>query len=87
MTVDEEEGSGQETGVLHKSSIGGIPKVFPKLPKAPISSPKGLFSSRDPLVATIGDMPAMPAIVAQPEVCEIISFQISKAFNNQQVLI
>uniref|UniRef100_A0A0K0EX45 Lipocln_cytosolic_FA-bd_dom domain-containing protein n=1 Tax=Strongyloides venezuelensis TaxID=75913 RepID=A0A0K0EX45_STRVS len=36
VTIDEEiEGSGTEP----KSSIKGIPKVFPKLPKAPISSP------------------------------------------------
>ncbi|KAK5979357.1 Calycin domain and Calycin domain-containing protein [Trichostrongylus colubriformis] len=59
----EVEGSGQEP----KSSIMGIPKVFPKLPKAPISQPEP-YRSREPTV--IGGTPNLPIIPAAPEVPE-----------------
>ncbi|VDK56488.1 unnamed protein product, partial [Cylicostephanus goldi] len=57
------EGSGEAP----KSSIGGIPKVFPKLPKAPIVQPQSL-RSREAIV--IDDAPTLPQIPTAPEVPE-----------------
>ncbi|GMT36085.1 hypothetical protein PFISCL1PPCAC_27382 [Pristionchus fissidentatus] len=63
VTVDESEGSGQES----KSSIGGIPKVFPKLPKAPIAAPSVPSVIRPVAVA---DAPIVPAFISSPDVPE-----------------
>ncbi|KAK6766338.1 hypothetical protein RB195_025940 [Necator americanus] len=60
---DSVEGSGEAP----KSSIGGIPKVFPKLPKAPIVQPQS-FRSREAVV--IDDTPSLPQIPTAPEVPE-----------------
>ncbi|KHJ97858.1 hypothetical protein OESDEN_02163 [Oesophagostomum dentatum] len=48
-----------------KSSIGGIPKVFPKLPKAPVVQPQA-FRSRESIV--VDDAPVLPSIPTAPEV-------------------
>ncbi|GMR60647.1 hypothetical protein PMAYCL1PPCAC_30842, partial [Pristionchus mayeri] len=70
VVVDETEGSGQkEQPKPSKSSIGGIPKVFPKLPKAPIASPGAPSVSR-PAPIAVADVPIVPAIVSSPEVPE-----------------
>ncbi|VDL71941.1 unnamed protein product, partial [Nippostrongylus brasiliensis] len=63
ISEESEEGSGEAP----KSSILGIPKVFPKLPKAPISQPPA-FKSREPLV--VGETPNLPTIPSAPEVPE-----------------
>ncbi|KAK6055264.1 hypothetical protein COOONC_07231 [Cooperia oncophora] len=62
-TSEEVEGSGEEP----KSSIMGIPKVFPKLPKAPIAQPEPI-RRREPSI--IGGTPNLPLIPAAPEVPE-----------------
>uniref|UniRef100_A0A0N4ZBD8 Lipocalin domain-containing protein n=1 Tax=Parastrongyloides trichosuri TaxID=131310 RepID=A0A0N4ZBD8_PARTI len=61
VIVDEEiEGSGMDI----KSSIGGIPKVFPKLPKAPVSSPQ---VDRKPII--MDRLPQFPQFAAnRPEI-------------------
>ncbi|XGW32480.1 hypothetical protein V3C99_017210 [Haemonchus contortus] len=59
----EVEGSGEEP----KSSIMGIPKVFPKLPKAPIAEPE-TFVSRESGV--IGGTPNLPVVPSDPEIPE-----------------
>ncbi|GMT06258.1 hypothetical protein PENTCL1PPCAC_28432, partial [Pristionchus entomophagus] len=65
VTVDEAEGSGQES----KSSIHGIPKVFPKLPKAPVASP-GVPAVSRPQPISISNEPIVPAFVSSPQVPE-----------------
>lgn len=61
LSKEELEGSGEAP----KSSIGGIPKVFPKLPKAPVSQPQS-YKSREPS----GEGPIIPQIPSAPEVPE-----------------
>jgi hypothetical protein len=62
--VDEEvEGSGQEP----RSSIQGIPKVFPNLPKAPISQGLPIPAVR-PVLAD--RMPDLPKFASRPDVPE-----------------
>ncbi|CAD6193027.1 unnamed protein product [Caenorhabditis auriculariae] len=58
------EGSGEE-----KSSIQGIPKVFPKLPKAPVSEPEPAVFKR-PMSVPSADVPSIPTIASAPEVPE-----------------
>lgn len=57
------EGSGEAP----KSSIRGIPKVFPKLPKAPISQPHS-YSNRERIF--INSAPVIPQFQSAPEVPE-----------------
>ena len=62
--IDEEvEGSGQEM----KSSIKGIPNVFPQLPKAPISQGLPLPAPR-PILAD--KMPLLPKFASRPDIPE-----------------
>ncbi|KAF8353543.1 lpr-5 [Pristionchus pacificus] len=65
VTIDETEGSGHEI----KSSIGGIPKVFPKLPKAPIAAP-GVPAVSRPQPIAVADVPIVPAFISSPDVPE-----------------
>ncbi|PAV69148.1 hypothetical protein WR25_20582 [Diploscapter pachys] len=57
------EGSGEA-----KSSIHGIPKIFPKLPKAPVYEPQQ--NPLRPNRLSVSDVPAFPRIQSAPEVPE-----------------
>lgn len=52
-----------------QSSIGGIPNVFPKLPKAPVAAPaEQKLSTKAPVV--VEDVPVLPTIDEAPMVPE-----------------
>ncbi|CAB3399472.1 unnamed protein product [Caenorhabditis bovis] len=61
---DEVEGSGE------KSSIKGIPKIFPKLPKAPINEPDPNIYKKPALTASKTDVDSIPTIQSAPTVPE-----------------
>ncbi|CAI5456093.1 unnamed protein product [Caenorhabditis angaria] len=62
---DEVEGSGEA-----KSSIGGIPKIFPKLPKAPVNEPDPNIYKKPTISVSNQEAAAIPSILTAPSVPE-----------------